>query len=74
MLFLKIILIATFFAILVQDYKERLVYWFLYPVIGIVGFLLFLEQTSLSVVLVNIGVNLAFIGFNILICYILNLN
>jgi hypothetical protein len=70
MWFLKLLLIITFFLIAYQDTKDRKVYWFLYPAVGILVFLLHINVTSLYSVLINVGFNLFFIAVLILVCYL----
>lgn len=70
MWFLKLLLLSVFFLILYQDYKDRKVYWFLYPAIGILVFLLQLNITAVYTVLINAGINLLFIAVLLLVCYL----
>lgn len=61
MWYLKLILVIVFGFVLYQDFKSRLVYWFLYPIIGILGFAIQLYKLPLSIVLINLGFNLLFV-------------
>jgi hypothetical protein len=63
---LKCILILLFVLILIQDYKDRLVYWFLFPVTAVISFLLFYFRTGLYIALTNTIINL-FLGSLIII-------
>lgn len=67
---LKILLLAIFSLIFFQDYKDRTVYWFLYPIMGILALLLQLQITPIYVVLINSGFNLLFIIFLLVFCYL----
>ena len=53
MLLVKVFLILTFLFVFYQDYKTRLVYWFLYPLIGILAFIVQTYFNNFSVMLVN---------------------
>lgn len=61
MWYLKLILLIVFALVLYQDFKSRLVYWFLYPIIGILAFTIQLHNLPLSIVLTNLGGNLIFV-------------
>jgi hypothetical protein len=63
MWFLKLILIVLFAIVLYQDFKSRMVYWFLYPIIGILAFAIQSNAVPLSVAFVNFGFNLLFVIF-----------
>lgn len=73
MFFIKIILILVLFLILVQDYKDRKVYWFLYPIVGLLVFLLQCNQNEFEVTFINSAINLAFVSLLLLIAYCYNL-
>lgn len=62
MLILKIILITSLGLIFYQDLKERLVYWFLFPILGICSAVLFHNSTLPELFYVSIGMNLMFIA------------
>ncbi|MBS7256713.1 general secretion pathway protein [Flavobacterium branchiicola] len=62
MWYFKFILILVFALVLYQDFKNRLVYWFLYPVIGILAFIIQLHKLPLQIAITNLGFNLLFIG------------
>ncbi|KRD05423.1 general secretion pathway protein [Flavobacterium sp. Root901] len=61
MWYFKIILIIVFAFVLYQDFKDRLVYWFLYPIIGILAFTVQLYVLPLTIALTNFGINLLFV-------------
>jgi len=67
---LKLLLVIVFIFIFVQDYKDRKVYWFLYPIIGILVFLIQLQSVSLYTSLTNLIFNLFFVSFLLLVCYL----
>ncbi|SHM95745.1 hypothetical protein SAMN05444484_11534 [Flavobacterium chilense] len=58
---LKLLLIIVFAIILYQDFKNRLVYWFLYPIVGILAFAIQLSIVPLTIVVFNTGFNLLFV-------------
>lgn len=70
MIWLKIILITIFGVIFWQDYKERLVYWYLYPFVGILGFSIQLFFTDISLIFVNSSVNLCLVVTMLLILWV----
>jgi hypothetical protein len=70
MWFFKVLLLSTFFLILYQDCKDRKVYWFLYPTIGILVCLLQIKIVSFYSVLINVAINLLFIAILLLVCYL----
>ncbi|WP_369014662.1 hypothetical protein [Flavobacterium anhuiense] len=63
MWYLKLILISLFAIVLYQDFKSRMVYWFLYPIIGILAFTIQSNAVPLSVAFVNFAFNLLFVLF-----------
>lgn len=64
------ILILLFIVIFYQDYKERSVYWFLYPAIGIAVFVLQLQQNGVVMSLLNTLFNLVFVLIILAVCYL----
>lgn len=66
----KLILIITFLTILYQDYKNRLVYWFLYPLAGILAFTIQTQHNSLTGSLANSAANFVVIITVIIVSYI----
>lgn len=67
---LKILLLSVFFLILYQDCKDRKVYWFLYPAIGILVFLLQISISPVYSVLINSVFNLLFVAVLLSVCYL----
>jgi len=61
MMFLKIVLILTFLLIFYQDLKERLVYWFLFPLIALICGTIYVYETSLELFLYSTLFNTAFV-------------
>ena len=61
MLLLKIILIVSFLVVFFQDFKKRLVYWFLFPIIGISSGTLFYNQTLPELFYITLAMNLLFL-------------
>lgn len=59
---LKLLLIFVFAIILYQDFKNRLVYWFLYPVVGILAFAIQLYNVPTTIAFFNLGGNLLFVS------------
>lgn len=70
MWFLKILLLSVFFLILYQDCKDRKVYWFLYPAIGVLVFLLQISISPVYSVLINSVFNLLFVAVLLSVCYL----
>ena len=58
---LKTLLILTLGIVFFQDMKERQVYWFLFPVIGILGGILFYKNTLSELFMMAILLNTLFI-------------
>jgi uncharacterized membrane protein HdeD (DUF308 family) len=67
---LKLLLMGVFTLIFVQDYKDRKVYRFLYPLMGALVFVLQWYTVSHETIIMNVGVNLLFVGFLLLTCYL----
>lgn len=67
---LKLLLLAAFSLIFFQDYKDRMVYWFLYPVVGVLVLLLQIQIIPINIALINSGFNLSFIVFLLVFCYL----
>ena len=67
---LKLLLIGVFFLVFFQDNKDRKVYWFLYPIIGILVFVLQIKAISIYPTLINTGFNLGFVSFLLLVCFV----
>jgi hypothetical protein len=70
MWFLKLLLIAVFSIIFIQDCKDRKVYWFLYPSVGVLVFILQMKVVPFYSVLVNVIFNLLFVFVLLLVCYL----
>lgn len=62
MWYLKVLLIIIFAIVLYQDFKSRLVYWFLYPIIGILAFAIQLYNLPTAVAFFNLGFNVLFVA------------
>ncbi|WP_303316683.1 hypothetical protein Q4Q34_07720 [Flavivirga abyssicola] len=67
MVVIKIILTISFLFIFLQDFKERMVYWFLFPVIGLLCALLFYSNTIPELFYNALKMNLAFVIIFVLI-------
>lgn len=65
-LFFKILLIVLFQLIFIQDYKQRLVYWFLYFFVGLCGLGLQLAFFHWQTLAINTFINMCFICILIL--------
>ena len=61
MVWLKVLIVFVFAIIFWQDYKDRMVYWFLYPIVGVLGFLIQLFYTDIYSLILNSAINLCFI-------------
>jgi hypothetical protein len=66
---LKIILIVTLLSILYQDIKEREVYWFLFPLVGISAGLLFYFNTLPELFLLTVSINLILVALMLVVLY-----
>jgi hypothetical protein len=62
MIVLKLLLIGALGVIFYQDQKDRMVYWFLYPIVGVVGFCIQLYFVLLEVLVLNSLINLTIIA------------
>ena len=67
---LKSTLLAIFLLIFSQDVKERKVYWFLYPIMGVLVFVLQIKAISKYSALINGGFNLVFVSLLLFVCYL----
>jgi hypothetical protein len=67
---LKLLLIVVFAIVLYQDSKNRLVYWFLYPIIGVLAFAVQLYNLPVIIVFYNLGLNLLFVSFILGVSYL----
>ena len=67
---LKISLILTFLIIFKQDCKDRMVYWFLYPVVGLLAFLIQYNENNLLIAITNSSFNILFVLLLLLICFV----
>ncbi len=62
MWYLKLLLIIVFAIVLFQDFKNRLVYWFLYPIIGILAFAIQSYSVPITIAFSNSSFNLLFVA------------
>ena len=67
---IKFILIVTFIVVLIQDIKDRLVYWFLFPIIGLCCALLNFNATLPELFLIACAINFGFILILLLMMYL----
>ena len=67
---LKVPLIITFLVIFWQDTKDRLVYWFLYPLVGCIGFVIQVSYTGYGTSIINSIANLVFITVLLSVAYL----
>ncbi|MFE3872478.1 hypothetical protein ACFX5F_14725 [Flavobacterium sp. ZS1P70] len=70
MWFLRLLLIGVFLIIFIQDCKDRKVYWFLYPIVGVLVFVLQMEVVPIYYLAVNAGFNLLFVFVLLFVCYL----
>jgi len=70
MIVIKIILLLILGAIFYQDYKERLVYWFLFPLLGLCAGFLFYNSTLPELFIASVALNLMFVSCLLLIVFI----
>ena len=67
---IKLLLIGIFFLVFFQDSKDRNVYWFLYPIIGVLVLVLQVKEISIYPALINSVFNLSFVSVLLLVCYL----
>lgn len=70
MILLKIIIIAVLLLIFYQDFKERQVYWFLFPFLALGCAILFYNGTLPELFFVAVLLNLSFILFLLAIIFL----
>ena len=70
MILLKIAIVSVFTVITWQDVKERLVYWFCYPLVGILGFFIQKNFLELDTIIISSLVNLSLIATVLLILWV----
>lgn len=70
MIWLKIIIILVFSLIFLEDYKDRMVRWFWYPIIGVLGFLIQKQYIETQLVFLNATINLCIITTVLLILWV----
>ncbi|WP_396146009.1 hypothetical protein [Flavobacterium sp.] len=70
MIVLKIVLVLVLTVIIWQDVKERLVYWFCYPLVGILGFFIQKSFLESNAIIINSLVNLSLIATVLLILWV----
>jgi len=67
---IKFLLVCVLLTIFLQDVKERLVFWFLYPIVGILGYCIESNSIGYKMAMVNSLINLSFIIIVLFILYI----
>lgn len=70
MIFLKIVILLIFGLICYQDYKDRMVYWFLYPLVGLIGFFIQAFCVDYYLIFINTLINLLLIGTILTILFV----
>ncbi len=70
MIVLKITLIAALIMVLIQDIKERQVYWFLFPMIGLLSGVLLYQNLFPDLFYKTVLLNLAFVGILIAVVFL----
>jgi hypothetical protein len=70
MIIVKIILLILFGIIFYQDYKERLVYWFLFPLVALCSGFLFYNNTLPELFVASVLLNLLFVSVLLLIIFV----
>jgi hypothetical protein len=70
MIELKIVLILLLAVITWQDIKDRLVYWFCYPLVGILGFYIQKDFSQMDSIIINSIVNLSLVATVMLILWV----
>jgi len=67
---LKMLTIIGFITIAYQDIKDRMVYWVLFPIIGILLSSLYFKQSEFINFIINIGSNIIIVGIIMLLLWI----
>ncbi len=70
MLLVKILLLLTFFYILLEDYRERQVYWFIFLIVGLLCSFLYYTNTIKELFAVTVLMNLIFICVQFLVVFL----
>lgn len=68
--FLNFLAISCLGLIVYQDYKSREVYWFLFPLLGLLLSVLFFKMTTMPIVLISILLNTILISLVIILLYL----
>lgn len=67
MIVFKIILILVFISIFYQDYKDRKVYWFLFPAVGVISGFLYYSISLTELFWTSVVMNGSFVTFLLMI-------
>jgi hypothetical protein len=70
MYLLKTALIVVLLVVFYQDYKDRMVFWFLYPIMGILAGIIHVLETSFFMTFLTILINLSFIVIILGTCFL----
>ena len=70
MIYLKLLLVISFIIVFFQDIKERKVYWFLFPIIGLLCGLLYYQNTLPELFVVSLLMNVLFVALLILTIFL----
>ncbi len=70
MIYIKFLLVISFLIVFFQDLKERHVYWFLLPIIGLLSGMLFYQNTLIEIFIISLSMNLLFIALLILVIFL----
>jgi hypothetical protein len=70
LLIIKIILVITLGMILFQDIKQRQVYWFLFPLVGVSCGVLHYFKTLPELFYISVGINIVFTSFLLVIVFL----
>jgi hypothetical protein len=67
---IKVVLVTLFILIFWQDFKDRLVYWFLYPLVGALAYILQVYHVDYLPALANAATNILIITIVISVSFI----
>lgn len=70
MVLLKTLLIISLLLVFFQDFKNREVYWFLFPIVVVCAGILHMSATMTNLFLISITINLYFISVLFLVIYL----
>lgn len=68
--FLKTALVLVFILVFVQDIRERKVFWFLFPIVGVLVGILHFQSTLPELFWISVLLNMAFVALLLIVVYL----